>query len=43
MFAVPYTEGPACLTCVYLMAREKFQLVNSTFLVFDGFRCVLLY
>ena len=42
MFAEPYTEGSAGLTCVHLMARETFQLVNSTFLVFVGFWCLFL-
>ena len=37
MFAVPYTERPAGLTCVLLVACDTFKLVNSTFLVFVGF------
>ena len=41
MFAVPHTEGTACLTCVYLMACEIFKLVNSIFLVFVWFFYIL--
>jgi len=33
-------EGPTGLTCVHLMARETFQMVNSTFLVFVGIKKV---
>jgi len=36
MFAEPYMERTAGLTCVFLVASETLKLVNSIFLIFIG-------
>jgi len=43
MFAEPYTERMAGLTCVYFVVCETLKLVNSIFLTFVGLLGILWF